>query len=138
MKEIIDIIHNTIYQFFDVCGDDEEVSMSEKDKLLLEVNKAICNNLKALEQHPCEDLAHSCMIVESIPSTHPNMPEFEEQAIHDVLRELRCRKGKWLLSKEQHHVEKTYECSECGMIIWGENELSKYCPNCGAKMGGNE
>ena len=46
IKEIIDIIHKTIYQFFDVCGDDEEVPMSDKDKLLLEVNKAICNNLK--------------------------------------------------------------------------------------------
>ena len=48
MKEILDIIHKTIYQFFDAC--DEEVPMSDKDKLLLEVNKAICNNLKALEQ----------------------------------------------------------------------------------------
>jgi len=50
MKEILDVIHKTIYQFFDVCGDDEEVPMSDKDKLLLEVNKAICNNLKALQQ----------------------------------------------------------------------------------------
>ena len=52
MKEILDVIHKTIYQFFDVCGDDEEVPISDKDKLLLEVNKAICNNLKALEQEP--------------------------------------------------------------------------------------
>lgn len=53
MTEILDVIHNTIYQFFDVCGDDEEEApMSDKDKLLLEVNKAICNNLKALEQEP--------------------------------------------------------------------------------------
>ena len=50
MKEILDVIHKTIYQFFDGCGDDEEVPMSDKDKLLLEVNKAICNNLKALEK----------------------------------------------------------------------------------------
>ena len=50
MKEILNIIHKTIYQFFDVCEDDEEVPMSDKDKLLLEVNKAICNNLKTLEQ----------------------------------------------------------------------------------------
>jgi hypothetical protein len=55
MKEILDVIHNTIYQFFDVCGDDEEAPMSDKDKLLLEVNKAICNNLKALEQEPILD-----------------------------------------------------------------------------------
>lgn len=50
MKEILDVIHKTIYQFFDVCGDDEEVPISDKDKLLLEVNKAICDNLKALDQ----------------------------------------------------------------------------------------
>ena len=54
-NEILDIIHKTIYQFFDVCEDDEEVPISDKDKLLLEVNKTICNNLKALEQQPCED-----------------------------------------------------------------------------------
>lgn len=52
MQEILSIIHKTIYQFFDVCEDDEEVPLSDKDKLLLEVNKAICNNLKALEQEP--------------------------------------------------------------------------------------
>jgi len=50
MKEILDVIHKTIYQFFDVCSDDEEVPMSDKDKLLLEVNKAICNNLKGIEK----------------------------------------------------------------------------------------
>ena len=50
MKEILDVVHKTICQFFDVCGDDEEVPMSDKDKLLLEVNKAICDNLKAIEQ----------------------------------------------------------------------------------------
>ena len=49
MNKILNIIHKTIYQFFDVCEDDEEVPMSDKDKLLLEVNKAICNNLNALE-----------------------------------------------------------------------------------------
>ena len=47
---VLDVIHKTIYQFFDVCDDEEEVPMSDKDKLLLEVNKAICNNLKMLEQ----------------------------------------------------------------------------------------
>ena len=51
-QAVIDIIHKTIYDFFDVCGDDEEVPISDKDKLLLKVNKAICNNIKALEQEP--------------------------------------------------------------------------------------
>lgn len=49
--KILDVIHKTIYQFFDVC-DDKEVPISDKDKLLLEVNKSICNNLKALKQEP--------------------------------------------------------------------------------------
>ena len=55
MKEILDVVHKTIYQFFDVCGDKEEAPLSDKDKLLLKVNKAICNNLKALEKEPIMD-----------------------------------------------------------------------------------
>lgn len=43
---ILDVIHRTIYEFID---DLEDEVMSDKDKLLLEVNKAICNNLKALK-----------------------------------------------------------------------------------------
>ena len=54
-EEIIEVIHKTMYQFFDVCGDNEEVPMTDKDELLLSVNKAICNNIKALAQEPCED-----------------------------------------------------------------------------------
>ena len=52
IKTIIDIVHKTIYGFFDVC--DEEVPMTDKDKLLLEINKAICSNIKTLECEPCE------------------------------------------------------------------------------------
>jgi DNA-directed RNA polymerase subunit RPC12/RpoP len=49
IKTINDIVHKTIYGFFDICGD-EETPMTDKDKLLLEVNKAVCNNIKDLEQ----------------------------------------------------------------------------------------
>lgn len=51
-EEIIEVIHKIMYQFFDVCVDTEEVPMSDKDKLLLEVNKAICVNISALEEEP--------------------------------------------------------------------------------------
>lgn len=65
-EEIIDVIHKTMYQFFDVCVDTEEVPMSDKDELLLEVNKAICTNIiKALEQ-PCEDAVSRKAIVEML------------------------------------------------------------------------
>ena len=50
VKEIIDVIHKTIYQFFDVYDDEKEVPISDKGKLLLKVNKTICNNLKTLQQ----------------------------------------------------------------------------------------
>lgn len=62
VKEIIDVIHKTIYQFFDVCIDDEETPISDKDKLLLEVNKAICNAIKALE---CTSQAENVIEIEN-------------------------------------------------------------------------
>ena len=65
---ILDVIHKTIYQFFDVCSDDEEIPISDKDKLLLEVNKAICDNLKALEQEPCEDAISRQAAIDTIES----------------------------------------------------------------------
>ena len=47
ISAITDIVHETIYQFFDVVDDNSEEPISDKDKLLLEVNKTICNNLKS-------------------------------------------------------------------------------------------
>lgn len=45
-EEVLKIIHETIYQYFDVCADEEETPISDKDKLLLEINKSICNKIK--------------------------------------------------------------------------------------------
>lgn len=88
MKEILDTIHKTIYQFFDVCDEDEECNISDKDKLLLEVNKAICTNLKALEpkepfiNKPCvsEGVCHEdkMKVLEKIKA------EIEQDAFKDV------------------------------------------------------
>lgn len=72
-EEIIDVIHKTMYQFFDVCGDNEEVPMSDKDELLLSVNKAICNNIKALEES-CEDAV----------SRQANIPKEWQDTFKDV------------------------------------------------------
>ena len=80
MKEILDVIHETIYQFFDICDDNEETHMSDKDKLLLEVNKAICNNLKALEQDNENKTDVDCLDEDakqaSIPYTY-NAPQHD-------------------------------------------------------------
>lgn len=50
---VIDVIHKTIYGFFDIAEDDSEEPINEKDKLLLEVNKAVCNAIKDMpdEEH---------------------------------------------------------------------------------------
>lgn len=44
----IDLIHKTIYGFFDIVDNESEEPMGEKDKLLLEVNKAVSNGTKEL------------------------------------------------------------------------------------------
>lgn len=44
--------------------------------------------------------------------------------------------GRWIEHKHFHHdhyIDSTYECSECKVE---EPLTSDYCPNCGAKMGG--
>lgn len=53
-EAVIDLIHKTILTFFDIADDDDEdTPISEKDKLLLTVNKTICNAIKDM---PAEDI----------------------------------------------------------------------------------
>ena len=44
----IDAIHGAIFDFFDICDDDEESPMTYKDEQLLEINKAISGRIKQL------------------------------------------------------------------------------------------
>ena len=44
------------------------------------------------------------------------------------------RTGEWIEDEEQHHVEKTWHCSECGNKAWGSYEKTTYCCQCGARM----
>ena len=44
----IEEVHGAIYEFFDICDDDEESPMTYKDKRLLELNKAITLRIKQL------------------------------------------------------------------------------------------
>ena len=86
MKEILDVIHKTIYQFFDTCDDDEEVPISDKDKLLLEVNKAICNNLKALEQEPCDRFKLDGMLEDAYEHGYDQAKhDYETQSCEDAV-----------------------------------------------------
>lgn len=46
-QEIINIVHRTILGFFDPSLDEEKY-LTETEKTLLEVNKAICNSINEL------------------------------------------------------------------------------------------
>ena len=144
MKEILNIIHKTIYQFFDVCEDDKEVPMSDKDKLLLEVNKAICNNLKALEQQPCGD----CISRQAMLETQAKYAEYigatkfwqmrdDIKALPPVTPQPERKIGKWHLLDECSN--EGWYCDQCHKKVFKadfSNTMKKYkfCPNCGAKM----
>ena len=44
----IDVVHHTIYEFFDVVEDDDESPLTHEDKKLLELNKAINTRIQNL------------------------------------------------------------------------------------------
>lgn len=44
----IDAVHKSIFDFFDICDDDEESPMTYEDEKLLEINKAITLRIKQL------------------------------------------------------------------------------------------
>lgn len=149
IEKITDIVHNTIFQFFDVCGDDEEVPISEKDKLLLRVNKAVCKGIRELEQvdesvvepvdaidrqavldiiykyeEPCDDrdgryIDNSDLIVWDI------------KALPSVTA--KPKTGHWITGRSIYHDVEMYRCSECKN--WSPYKLEK-CPNCHARMVG--
>ena len=132
MKEILNVIHNTIYQFFDVCSDDEEVPISDKDKLLLEVNKAICNNLKALEQESCEDAVSRKAVSDALESIGSLDTEADRKYARSVfealpLVALQPKIGRWIGCD----ILQGFKCSECRVCF---RNKSNYCPNCGRRM----
>lgn len=59
-QSAIEAVHKAIFDFFDICGDDEESPMTYLDNKLLEVNKAITARIK------------------NLPSAQPEPPEAEE------------------------------------------------------------
>jgi len=136
MKKILDIIHKTIYQFFDVCEDDEEVPMSDKDKLLLEVNKAICNNLKTLEQQPYEDCVSRQAAIDAI--THELrcgsvMDQCGLETAYDLIKELPSveperKSGKWI------NIDGSTNRADCSCCGNRGRAWMNYCYLCGAKM----
>lgn len=47
-QDAINVAHKVIFDFFDICSDDEESPITYKDELLLEVNKALTKQIKQI------------------------------------------------------------------------------------------
>ena len=47
-EDAIDVVHKSIFEFFDICNDDEESPITDKDEQLLKINKTITTRIKAL------------------------------------------------------------------------------------------
>ena len=142
IKTIIDIVHETIYGFFDVC-DEEETPMTDKDKLLLKINKAICTNIKALKQEPSGDLISRQAVLDLVADYDLSMGQVVRgiHALPPVKQELKT--GHWISDAIQGEIDgqivKAFVCSECGAIsvfrmASGNIVNGDICSNCGAKM----
>ena len=56
----IDAVHRAIFDFFDICSDDDESPIMYNDERLLEINKAITKQMRELpsaepESHYCRE-----------------------------------------------------------------------------------
>ena len=134
IKIINDIVHKTIYGFFDVCSDKEETPMTDKDKLLLEVNKAVCNNIKDLEQEPCEDAISRQAALEKIhwlglDNDTTIKCDLAIRALSPVNTQ-EPKTGRWIL-----HIDASgnswHTCPACGHIAY---TLTRFCPDCGTRL----
>ena len=71
---------------------------------------------------------------------HTCMSQFQAEIASRTLYILGYRRqsvGEWIFNKGRTYGEPAYYCSNCseGASVYG---FDKFCPNCGARMGGGE
>ena len=101
------------------------------------------------EQDPCEDaISRSKALKELEESAKHHANDSREEVLlrrdREIIRALpsvtpTCKKGKWIEERDDYGELTGWHCSNCydktGFVTtcaWS------YCPNCGAKMGGEE
>lgn len=66
-QTIIEAVHSAIYPFF--CGTEDGDILSEDEKLVLSVNKAVCTAIKALPSADVQPVRHGHWIIKDNPGT---------------------------------------------------------------------
>lgn len=78
-----------------------------------------------------DELVRYCYPCEKVLKKIDEQPTIEER-----------KTGKWIRNVDDDINAWWYECSECGDYplknAYGHDELSQWCPHCGAKMEGEE
>lgn len=161
-QSAIDTIHKIIYGFFDVAEDDSEEPISEKDKLLLAVNKAICNGINALpsaqpqSEDPDwsynDDTAEIILVVpkdvyESTKTVFLSVGDEGKPYLRGKIYSAQPQRmrGKWTYGEDEYGID-GYHCDKCGFFVpWDYQHKFidfikdyHFCPNCGARMDGGE
>ena len=89
---------------------------------------------------PCEDAISLDAVIEWLKEKDFIKMSWQEENARKELQEYfpvtpSRRKGRWILDEDKSLLFNIYKCSNCENI--GARE-SKYCPNCGAEMEGEE
>lgn len=108
----IGAIHSAIYSYF--CGAEDGDELSEDEKLVLSVNKAICTAIKAFPSADVQPVRHGHWIIKDNPGT-----------------------GWYRVTCSECGEDVTSVVPVIGFfpnakVIWD------YCPECGARMDGEQ
>lgn len=108
-----------------------------KAEIVLHGDRVITDNIKTIEQEPCEDcisraeaLKHSHIEYDDDGEGHRVVYVEEIKALSPVTPQPKI--GEWIYTGD-YITEGMLKCSECGF----EHDVSErflYCPNCGIKM----
>lgn len=97
--------------------------------------------VEKLEQEPCEDAISRDAVLEWCGDINMDVYTNEVKEFVNQLPSVTQKSGKWIDDGfyAEGYSHKAFHCSKCGHNVLGfKEDLSNYCPDCGAKMESNE
>ena len=118
---------------------EEAIEMLKKDKEQRGncfISDALDMAIKALEQEPCEDVVSRQAVIDEMERRHAKGDSITKGFVNNMPSVTSIRpKGHW--QKIELPSRDAHECSECcGLALLDENneQLTDFCPSCGADM----